>query len=412
MKTLALWLRSATLSRVRSQPYVLVPALLLALPAVASAGVFGGFSKGDTYKKGADNLCTASLVKDATPTCKTSSVAELAKTTFSMGTKQRGQSSVVTVEKKGTTLQVAMAESGKTLATWNAGQVIGGIGNVFLAPDNAWVAIEYQTRVAGRAVEDVVVLPLELPNSKPIVTKNNAIPVTAAGEAEDKKNSNPPEFRKALAKAALYARSRRNYDRAEAALQRALTLVPGHPEALFELAVLHHKRKDVSATIAALADLAKSKHHEMVRWRVDARFDVRFKALRGNADFRNAVGITRKAGETPSLYERLVALGGRWEQEAIPCEEPQVNLTLRRDQKQRFDLVFRSKCQGSAETTRLDGTWVHKGSVDLALTFPNMESEDDNLTCRVELCTDDSGEDCVRCQLDPETEFLLRTVRR
>lgn len=407
MNRLALWFRSATLSRVRPQPYLLVPVILLSLPAVAAAGVFGGFAEGDQYRKGSDTLCTASAKQDATPVCEASSVAALAKLSFQMGTKQQGQRSVVTVQKKGSKLAVAAADDGAALAAWDAGQVIGGLGDVFLSPDKRWVAIEYKTRFAGRVVEDVVLLPIALPKAAVVPAKSNSVAPVAV-----KKKSEPAEFRDALKKAARFARSRRSYDKAESALQRALAIVPEHPEALFQLAILQNKRKSVPGTIKALAALAASKHEEMPRWRVEARVDVRFKALRGNEAFRSAVGITRAAGDAPSLYERLVALGGRWEQEAIPCEQPQVNLTLRRDKKQRFDLVIRSKCQGMAETTRLDGTWASSGTHGIGLSFPNMESDDDQLTCRVELCTDDSGEDCVRCQPDPESEFLLRTVRR
>lgn len=413
MKRLAERIRGATLSRVRPQPCLLLPVLLLSLPAVASAGVFGGFSDGNTYRKG-DSICTATAKKDATAACTTSSVADLAKMSFKRGTKQRGSSSLVTVQKKGTTLHVVAADGG-TLASWDAGQVIGGVGDVFLGPKKQWVAIEFQTRFAGRAVEDVVLLPIALPTAAPVVEKSSdakSVEKNSDLQRGSKTKSDPPGFREAMTKAARFARKRRSYDKAEAALKNALKLAPGHPEALFQVAILHAKRKNYEATIDALTTLSKSKHEAMVRWRVEARFDVRFKALRGNPAFRKAVGITRGPDETPSLYERLVALGGRWEQEAIPCEQPQVNLTLRRDKKQRFDLVIRSKCQGMAETTRLDGTWLHKGAVDLALRFPNMESEDDNLTCRVELCADESGEDCVRCQPDPESEFLLRTVRR
>ena len=84
----------------------------------------------------------------------------------------------------------------------------------------------------------------------------------------------------------------------------------------------------------------------------------------------------------------------------------------KRNKKRRFDLIIRSKCQGSTETTRLDGAWLQSGDRNLALTFPNTDSADEDLTCKLELCSDDSGENCLRCQLDEDLEFLLRVVRR
>lgn len=338
----------------------------------------------------------------------------MAQHTFAMGSKQAGSSSVVTAKKKGTFVCAIQASDGASLAAWDTGQIVTGVGSIYLAEDTRWVAIEFQSRFAGRAVEDVVVLQIAAPAAAPAVPVES-VPVEVVPVAPVVKAVKPlesKEFRALMNKARRFGKSRRSYAKAQAALESALRLEPGNPEAFFELAVLAMKRKDSKDAIAKLAELAASTHSDVPRWRVEARVDVRFKTLRGDEAFRLAVGITRKPGEAISLYERLVAVGGRWEQEAIPCEEPQVNLTLRRDKKQRFDLVIRSKCQGTSETTRLDGTWESSGGANVALSFPNMESDDDKLTCEIELCSDNSGEDCVRCQPDPESEFLLRTVRR
>jgi hypothetical protein len=150
----------------------------------------------------------------------------------------------------------------------------------------------------------------------------------------------------------------------------------------------------------------------MPRWRIEARFDKAFKSLRANTRFRKAVGIDRDPSRPLSAYERLVGLGGQWEQASLPCEQPKVSLKLDRSRKRRFDLVIRSRCQGVVETTRLDGRWAGKGSDQLQLIFPNQDAADEGLMCRVELCADSSGEDCLRCRPDQDLEFLLRVVRR
>ncbi len=388
-------------------------ATTLGLAGTAHAGVFGGFAKDGSYRKGSDSVCTGPKGKDGVPACKSQSVAEMAQHQFQPGNKQSGSDKLVYAEKKGSYLCVRDAASQESLVVWDSGQVVGGVGDVYLSPDKRFVAIEFTTRFAGRAVEDVVVLAvtgLKAGASEPVAPTPGPPAVQPASEPKPK--ADPKEFRELIESARKHARSKRNRKKAKAALEKALSIVPGHPEAHFQLAVLAMKDKDTKSALGELERLAKSSHTSMPRWRVEARFDLAFQALRAGDSFRKSVGITRAPGEVPSLYERLVALGGKWEQAPIPCEEPQVNLTLRRDAKQRFDLVIRSKCQGMAETTRLDGTWQSSGAAGLALKFPNMGSDDDRLTCQVEMCSDNSGEDCVRCQPDPESEFLLRVVRR
>ncbi len=376
-------------------------ATILLIPLEASAGLFGGFTKDGCVLRGDSQVCMPVTASKA-GTCSTKSANELAKIKLSPGIKQVGKSGLVMAQTQGTKLVVLATENQAQVGLWDGQEVLGKVGDVYLHASKRWVAIEFQSRFAGRLVDDLVVLPISLPVASVAPKKSS---VTTAKPVDS------PEARKAIDEGKKLARKRRTHPHAQAAFLHALKLVPGHPEALFHLALLHVARKDTAATLQTLEKLAKSDHADMPRWRVEARFDVRFKSLRGDRRFRNAVGITRPAGDTPSLYERLVALGGRWEQETIPCEQPQVNLTLRRDAKQRFNLVIRSKCQGQSETTRLDGTWVAAAG-KLALRFPNMDSDDDKLSCQIERCTDNSGEDCLRCQPEPDLEFLLRIVRR
>jgi len=388
----------------------LVPVLLLGLSANASAGLFGGFAKDGCYRLGGDQLCTASSPSGAGGVCKTLEPGDLAKRKFSLGSKQLGASRRVLARKQGTHIEV-LAEGGQApLVTWDAEEILGGVGDVYLDDSKTWVAVEYTARFAGRVTEKLVVLPVVLPKAVPAAASLSKPPVDVVPAA--KKSSESKEVRSLLDDAAKWSRRRRTQAKAQKALQEVLQQVPGHPEALYGLALLHMKRKDTAAVLATLGKLAASKHPRQPKWRVEARLDLQFKSLRGDPAFRKAVGIVRSPGETPSLYERLVALGGTWEQESIPCEEPQVNLRLRRDLKQRFDLTILSKCQGMAETTRLDGTWSDDGGTGLALRLPNMNVAADSLSCKIERCTDDVSEDCLRCQPDPKLEFLLRVVRR
>jgi hypothetical protein len=378
---------------------------------VAEAGLFGGFTSEGSYLRGSDQLCKPVSSTLAIPSCEKKTTAQLAALTLHKGEEQSGSNSKVSAKKSASKIKLMDGE-GTLLFTWDSGQVLSGIGSVFLHRKGTWVAIEFTTRFGGRQVEDLVVVRL-----------NNAIGGTAAATPTPTPTpttptaptapvaKDPPAFTKAMKAGAKWSK-RRKHAKAITAYEQALKEIPEHPEALYRLARSHMGNKDKRKTLEVLARIPKSSHGEARIWRVEARFDLVFKSLRADTDFRKAVGIDRGPDDKPTLYERLVAYGGRWEQEPIPCEQPQVNLDLRRNKKRRFDLVIRSKCQGIKETTRLDGSWADKGNAHLGLTFPNTDSADEDLVCKMELCADDTGEDCLRCQLEPDIEFLLRVVRR
>ncbi len=401
--------RGAILSAVRSTPISLIlTTCVLLLPSVANAGLFGGFTAdGHYYKKSKDLCCTAVSGSLDAPVC----TKGVGKVVFRKGQLQEGTDRKVEASKKGTKIEISSTQTGESLFIWDSGDVINSIGKVYLQEKGGWVAVEYSTRMGGRSVEELIVVALKQPvatdslappdevePAKPVVTKVEEQPVN-------------PAFQKAL-KAGMKWHKRRKYSKAIASFKTALSIAKKSPEALYRLARSQFAGKDQSAALKTLALLSEDKSAKGIEWKVEARFEKEFKSLRGNPAFRKAVGIDRSPGEHATAYERLVALGGKWEQDSLPCEQPRVNLTLVRNQAHRFDLVIRSKCQGTTETTRLDGSWLASSSEDLKLRFPNMNSDDDALTCKLEVCADGSGEDCLRCRPDRDIEFLLRVVRR
>lgn len=412
---LAPLLGNATLIGVRTRLSFLfcVGALLLvAMPADAVAGLFGGFTSGGSYLRGSDQVCKPVTSALELPTCETQTTTRLAKLTFQRVAKQQGAKQSVVARKSASKIKLHDAQTDSLLFTWDSGQIISNTGSVFLDPSGRWVAVEFTSRLGGREVADLVVM--ELGNA--LAASHSAAPVPSTpvpstNIPKDAVPADPPAFTAAMQLGDKWAR-RKKHSKAIAAYRDALAQLPEHPEALYRLARSHMAGKDKAEAVATLARISKSKHAKAVQWRVEARFDLIFKPMRGDADFRKAVGIDRGPDDPVTLYERLVAFGGRWEQAPIACEQPEVDLDLQRSEKRRFDLVIRSKCQGSTETTRLDGSWQESGDRRLGLTFPNTDSADEDLVCQVERCSDDSGEDCLRCQLDKDIEILLRVVRR
>ena len=381
---------------------------------MAQAGLFGGFASDGSYRRGSDQLCKPVASKLGVASCEKKTLVQLSSMLLDKGHEQAGASKRVSAKKSSSKIVVVDAESAALLFTWDSGQILSEIGAVYLHKSGRWVAIEYTARFGGRQVEDLVAVQLSqafatsFSGSAPGPSK--VAPTRAAGPKAPSAQQ-PPAFTDAMKAAAKWAK-RRKHAKAIAAYREALALLPEHPEALYRLARAHMANKDKATAVALLTRIPQSKHSAAAYWRVEARFDIVFKSLRAAPGFRKAVGIDRGPDDPPSLYECLVAFGGRWEQERIPCEQPQVNLDLRRNSKRRFDLVIRSKCQGRNETTRLDGSWAASGTSSLELSFPNTDSADDGLSCKLELCSDESGEDCLRCQFEQEFELLLRVVRR
>lgn len=400
------------------QLVIALSSLCLAVPGVALADTFGGFTaRGGKFMQ-SGQVCSPVRGDFDTPKC----VAPSGKPAFALGLEQVGDKKLVEVRKKGTKLEVLAMDDGRRLFLWDSGEILTGVGKVYVDSTGCFVAVEYSLRLGGKTVSRSVVIALKkalqvgpqtMPSTGDPAQPNLGKPgdtgptLVSAPVVVDL----PPDFLKAMKSGVKWA-ARRKHSKAIASFNDALKLVPNQPEALYRLARSQYASKDSVATQKTLLKLSANKGQEGIKWRVEARFDKVFKALRPDPAFRKAVGIDRVPGEKISTYERLVSLGGKWEQEAMNCEQPRVNLSLLRNKKRRFDLVIRSECQGNRETTRLDGSWLASQEGKLQLRFPNTGANDEGLICNVEVCSDASGEDCLRCKPEPDLEFLLRVVRR
>jgi hypothetical protein len=340
----------------------------------------------------------------------------MARRRFERGVLQRGSGADVVVKFKGTQLLVHGQEPGgsrEALFVWDSGQPIARVSAVYLSKRKDVVAVEYATRFGGRTVDDLIAFRLRasLKASVGPGGSGSAAVSTKAGDPTAAAVSDSETVQKHLAKGTKLQK-RRKHRKAIEEFEKVLAERADHPKALFLWAKSAMALKDRRTVVEKLKALRSSKHPEARHFCVEARFDKAFKALRGDKDFRLAVGIDEDPALPRSAYERLVGLGGKWEQEGLACDQPQVNLTLARNRKRRFDLVIRSNCQGVRETTRLDGQWAAAGRSSLHLVFPNPGQKDEKLACELELCSDGSGEDCLRCQPEPDIEFLFRPVRR
>lgn len=231
-------------------------------------------------------------------------------------------------------------------------------------------------------------------------------PQAAPGSAAQKAPADAPAVARALA-AADRQLKRRRWKQAEAAYRKVLAQDGDHPAARYGLAVALIHQKKTAEAIAALQELGRSSRPDAPPWRVEARLGKHFESLRADPAFRRAVGIDPDPARPPTAYERLVGQGGTWEQAGMPCQEPQVTLSLDR-KKKKFSLVIRTRCQGMDDRTRLGGTWAAAGTDRLALTFPNQGGPDERLECSL---APDGGEDALTCALE-DLSFTMRVVRR
>ena len=376
----------------------------------AHADPFGGFSRAGTqYLVGTGQVCDPVEARSALPHCRTVDAAQVSKMAFDKGTAQRGAEAVVTVEAAGTLLRVKARGSGKVLAEWNATDPVQKIEAVYLSKNRSMVGVQYLARVAGRGQSQSVALALR----HPVALAAGQVPTTrpaggAAGAPATSAADNPQAVKPLRAADRLL--HRRRWKQAEAAYRAVLTIAPSHPAARFGLAAALARQGRGPDAVRVLHDLARSGDREAPYWLVEARQSPHFARLRGDPGFRRAVGIDPDPDRPLSAYERVVGLGGAWEQSLVPCQRPRVSLALDR-KTGRFSLAIRSRCQGDDETTRLGGTWATRGAATLALTFPNASGPDENLACTITKAPDHSAEDEVGCTLG-DTHFTLRVVRR
>jgi hypothetical protein len=394
-------------------------ALLLALATPALADTFGGFSSRDrSYLVNQDKVC-APLAVDAAaargvPVCEKAAADRLAQLAFKSAEAQRGAKATFSASASGRTLIVTRSGGGEVVR-WDAMDPIAKVVDVY-ADHEERVAVLYQVRRLGRDMIDVVAFELrrsgkgpapapggegkpgtapggegQPPGGTPSGTPGSApvsAPVAPADPAVDKAAA---AARKAKGKAGLVA------------WQRVLELSPQHAEAHYRRAALALAARDKPAALASMEALAASTQPDAVEWRVAARFDAAFASLRADPSFRKSVGLDRPAQQP---YEKVMGLGGVWEQSGTSCDSPTVAMTFTRDKK--FRLQVKSVCEGMVANARFAGTWRVEGA-GVALVLPNRDANDDVVPCTFERSSD---EEALRCPLDEDLQILVLPARR
>jgi hypothetical protein len=387
-----------------SAAVALVGGLILG-PATAAAGRFGGFGKdGARYLIDGTKICVP--VEGAAPRCAAAAADAIAGGGFDAGTLERGADARVRATASGTALRVT-GPDGAELARWDAGVAIASIEAVHRARDGRRVAIEYAVRQGGRTQGEVVVLAIATASTSTGPTPGRAAPAIAP-----EPTLAPAERTKldaALRAAGKHIAAKR-WAKAEASARAALALDPTSPDARYALAVSQIRRGQRREAIEALAAIGPAGRAATPARLLDAREAAHFAGLRADPAFRLAVGLDRDPARPPTAYERVLGVGGRWEQAAVACKQPEVGLVLERA-RLRFTLTIRQRCQGDDDPVRLGGRFEVREPATLALIFPNPDAADEALACALAPCADGGGEDCLACALD-DLSFTLRVVRR
>ena len=385
---------------------LLVGVLVTAVPQ-AQAENLRGFSAVDRpYLVGADRVCTPLLVTAASatgsPQCRTLPADQVAKLSFGPGIVETGSSAKFNASIRGATLTVR--ESDAMIVTWTANDVLGKVVAVERSKFGDRIAVTYTVRRLGREVTDIVVFDLQKSNAAtpgPGVTNPTPTgPVVAIAPTEPK-----IEVSASVQKLLTFARTR-NGKAAIKAWLIVLTAAPTLAEARFGAAKALAQTKNLAEAVEHLEQLQKSTANDAVEWLVMARFDSAFAKLRGDAKFRTAVGLDRKA---PTPYERVMGFGGAWEQTGTSCDTPTVALKLTQDRN--FNLSVRSACEGMVSNSKYKGTWhVISGSKPaLRLTLPNKGKDAEIINCEFVAKGD---EEAMQCPLDEDLVLTVLPVRR
>lgn len=391
-------------------PRILVAALVSLFPATAFAGPFGGFTADGRYLVGGERLCKPVAGPRANPECAKLTPAQVSRLSLERPSPERGAGARAVASARGTRIEVRGDGGRGEPVRWDAASPVGKVVGVYLAKSGKVAAVEYETRFGGRVEVDVVGLRLAAAAQPAHPAPAHPDAGAAKPTAPELSKEQQAAMKQALARGHKLVR-RRRWARAAAEAEKALAIWDQKAEALLILATAELGRKKREPALLALERLAGSSDPEAPEVRVEARTARGLASLRRDPRFRRAVGITPDPDHPPTAYERVMGFGGVWEQRLIACEQPSVKLRLRRKDR-RFVLIIKGRCGGPAETTFLDGTWKGVGSDALELDFPNRGAGDDKLVCRIERCRDSSGEDCVRCRVDQDLEFLLRVIRR
>lgn len=370
--------------------------LVVGASSVAAADSFGGFSSIDRpYLVNQDKVCTPLKVTggkaSGSPSCAKATTDEVAK----LSIKLPGTSSVFTATSSGRTLTVTKKGSGTAVA-WNASDSIGAVVEVFPSQYDDRVAVTYTIRRAGREVTEVIAFDLLGTNPTTTTpTPGDPPPTTTPTPTAD------PKVEKALVTARKSAKGK-----AVAAWTAVLALDAEHSEGLYGLAAAQVRTKANADALATLAKLAASTRTDAVEWVIEARFDAVFSPLRSNEEYRKLVGYDRKA---TTVYERLMGLGGQWEQTGTSCDKPEVRFNALRNRS--FKLRVKTRCEGQVYDSPFKGTWRIEGT-RIVLTLPTKgkaTSAEDEAACEMVTIGD---EDAMNCRLDRDIEFTVLPTRR
>jgi hypothetical protein len=396
----------------RSAPLALV---LAVIPAAAAADTFGGFSGVDTpYLVNRDRICYPLAVKDGAasgvPTCERDVTADvIAKLSIKDPIVQRGPKASFAASAAGKTLTITKKASESTVVTWNAVDPIGKVVDVYASQYEDRVAVAFTTRRLGKEVTDVVAFELVKTTSRdtpiaPVKPPDTTQPVPPTLPQTTTTPTTPPADPK-LTKAIEAAR-KAPAKKAVAAWQAVLAIDSSLSEARYRIAAARALGKANADALDELDKLAKSTRADAIEWLVEARFDKAFANLRADAKYRAAVGLDRKA-QTP--YERLMGLGGQWEQTGTSCETPEVRMTVARDRS--VKVRVKSVCRGQAFDQTFKGTWrIEQDGVVLSLPMKGKAATaKDEAPCQFER---EKDEDALKCALDRDLEFTVLPTRR
>lgn len=395
-----------------------------ALAGVAGADSFGGVAGNEkSYLVGRDRVCQPLVVSGGkatgAPACRAAAADEVAALSIKNPAPERGAKAEVKAAAKGSTLTVT-GGGGATLVTWSGFDPIVGVVDVWRSSYGRLVIVEYTVRRGGRELRDVVGFDLgqggggarspEPVGPGPGVGEpvepvgppgpGGAGPTAPVGPTAGERVT-PPD-NPALTKLVVKARKSKG-KAAIAAWAKVLALDPDHAEAIYRTAVAQASTRQPADALARLEALTRSNRADAPEWLVEARGEKAFKPLFGDARFRDAVGLDRKAG---SVYERIMGLGGVWEQTLVPCEQPEIVVTFTRDRVVR--LALRTACEGMREKGAYKGSWVEKGGA-IEIRLPKPGGGHDLAPCTL---TVEADEDRLSCQLDDDLHLVARPVRR
>ena len=399
--------------------------------APARADTFSGFSGVDRpYLINQDRVCqplaVAGNAASGIPRCEKVTADVIARLSIKPPLIQSGAKASFTAQATGRTITVSR-KAGDALLTWDAPDPVVRIVELYASQYEDRVAVAYAVRRAGKEVTDVVAFDLGQNQTAVTARPGAATPPAGAGSGAPGPTSvtariiqpgqtpppdtaqvpvaaeppPDPKLIKAVADARAAPRAR-----ALAAWTAVLALDAGHAEALFRIAAAELAAHRTAQAFAALQALAASPHADAVEWRVEARFDPAFAALRADPKFRAAVGLDQKPA---TVYERLMGFGGQWEQTGTSCDTPEVRFIATRDRKVRIRV--KTSCEGRVYNTPFQGTWRIDGQ-RIVLVLPTAgraASAADEAGCGFETAGD---EDALRCSLGHDTEFLVLPTRR